>query len=47
MIYDYLKNGTKPQEKTESPQLMITGDNIDSDAVKEFGLWAEQLKSRG
>ena len=46
MIYDYIKNGTVPEAYTESPQILITEDNIDSEEVKEFGLWADELRSR-
>ncbi len=46
MVYDYIKNGTTPETNTESPQILITKDNIDSDEVKEFGLWADELRSR-
>ncbi|MEA4895959.1 MAG: sugar ABC transporter substrate-binding protein [Oscillospiraceae bacterium] len=46
MVYDYIKNGTVPEENTESPQILITKDNIDSAEVKEFGLWADELRTR-
>jgi len=46
MVYDYVKNGTVPEAETESPQILITKDNIDSANVKEFGLWADELRSR-
>lgn len=46
MAYDYIKNGTAPEAVTESPQLLITKDNIDSEAVQTFGLWADELRSR-
>lgn len=46
MIYDYIKNGKTPELNTESPQMLITKDNIDSPEVQKFGLWADQLRSR-
>lgn len=46
MVYDYVKNGTAPEANTESPQMMITKANIDSQEVQQFGLWADQLRSR-
>jgi len=46
MIYDYVKNGTKPEANTESPQMLITKDNITSQEVQTFGLWADQLRTR-
>lgn len=46
MAYDYITSGTVPEEKTESPQALITKDNIDSPEIKEFGLWADELRSR-
>ncbi len=46
MAYDYLKNGTAPEAYTESPQILITKTNIDSAEVKEFGLWADELRTR-
>lgn len=46
MVYDYIKNGKTPEKNTESPQLLITKANIDSKEVQQFGLWAEQLRSR-
>ncbi len=46
MAYEYIINGTIPAPVTESPQLLITKDNIDSQEVKTFGLWADELRSR-
>ena len=46
MVYDYVKNGTKPEASLESPQILITKDNLDSAEVKEFGLWADELRTR-
>ncbi len=46
MAYDYVKNGVTPDKSTESPQMLITTDNINSEEVKEFGLWANELRSR-
>ncbi len=46
MVYDYIKNGKTPEANTESPQILITKDNIDSAEVKEFGLWADELRTR-
>lgn len=46
MIYDYIKNGTKPEATTESPQMLITKDNITSQEVQTFGIWADQLRTR-
>ena len=46
MAYDYIKNGKAPEANTESPQILITKDNIDSTEVKEFGLWADELRTR-
>ena len=46
MIYDMIINGTTPEAKTESPQILITRENIDSVEVQEFGIWADELRSR-
>lgn len=46
MAYDFLVNGTVPEAITESPQLLITKDNMESEAVQSFGLWADELRSR-
>lgn len=46
MAYEYLVNGTTPEAITESPQILITKDNMETDAVKNFGLWADELRSR-
>lgn len=46
MVYDYLENGVIPESETESPQMLITTENINSDEVAEFGLWADELRTR-
>lgn len=46
MAYDYIKNGDVPELKTESPQILITEENIDSQQVKDFGVWADLLRTR-
>ncbi|MGI5977937.1 MAG: sugar ABC transporter substrate-binding protein [Oscillospiraceae bacterium] len=46
MVYDYVKNGVQPEKATESPQMLITTQNITSKEVQDFGLWADELRSR-
>lgn len=46
MIYDMIKSGDTPVAITESPQILITKDNIDSQEIQEFGIWADELRSR-
>lgn len=46
MAYDYIKNGTVPEQSTESPQMLITTENITSKEVSDFGLWADELRTR-
>lgn len=46
MAYDYIKNGVQPEKSTESPQMLITTSNITSKEVQDFGLWADELRTR-
>lgn len=46
MAYDYIKNGVQPEKSTESPQMLITTSNITSQEVQDFGLWADELRTR-
>lgn len=46
MAYDYVKNGVQPEKSTESPQMLITTSNITSKEVQDFGLWADELRTR-
>lgn len=46
MAYDYIKNGVQPEKSTESPQMLITTHNITSKEVQDFGLWADELRTR-
>ena len=46
MAYDYVKNGVQPEKSTESPQMLITTTNITSKEVQDFGLWADELRTR-
>lgn len=44
LIVEYLVEGKIPPKEFESPQMLITIDNIDSSEVQDFGIWSEQAK---
>ena len=45
MAYDYVVNGKEPADKVQYVGLFnITTENIDSQELADFGLWAEQVR---